>query len=59
MVSQGCTSLARWVLNTEHASCHPCGVQNFEVAPGFLENLWPGTSREYPGEQNTEDLAIN
>jgi len=24
----------------ELASCHPSGTLNFEVAPGFLGNLW-------------------
>jgi len=28
-----------WVLSIAVASCHPSGIQNFNVAPRFLENL--------------------
>ena len=29
-----------WVLSMELAACHPCGIQDFAVAPRFLEIVW-------------------
>jgi hypothetical protein len=26
-----------WILGRQHASCHPSGASNFEVAPGFVK----------------------
>jgi len=28
------------MLSVEHASCHPSGVWNFEVAARFFKSLW-------------------
>ena len=41
-----CRVWCLWLLSIEIASCHLCGVWNFEVARRFLGKLWPPAAGE-------------